>query len=370
MACRLVPAALVLALAGAGAPAADDEACEQRGGECGAAAMRVELLQSGVKRADAVLVSSRRDTEVSVANRTSAPHTWSGWGTRLPTPALWATPESRDAAIATVLRPTDVVVLTHPKTGTTWLQQICEQLRTRGNMEFTEITERQPWLDLAYDCGVDMDADQHAEPRIFKSHQVPAAVSTGAKYISIVRDPADVLQSFFSFQKSQGILSFREFDDVNSYAASGHFETNVANLWEYYTQLWRAREDPNLLVQSYEELAKDESAYLPRIAEFLGVQLDEDLRQIVLDMSSKDFMLEHAAQFDDSYITSECSNAPLGNEDVFAEKVTTEQRDELTPATRAWLQALWDERVLPRTLLRSYDQMSAAFAALARGEHS
>jgi aryl sulfotransferase len=284
-------------------------------------------------------------------------------------PALWATPESREAAAAIVLRPTDVVVITRPKTGTTWLQQICEQLRTRGNMEFTEITERQPWLDLAYDCGVDMDADQHAEPRIFKSHQLLAAVSTGAKYISIVRDPKDVLQSVFSFERAKGIAPFADFDDVNSYAASGHFE--ICNVWEFYTQLWRAREDPNLLVQSYEELAKDESAYLPRIAEFLGVQLDGSLRQMVLDMSSKDFMLEHADQFDDNYIKSECSNGALhgGNEDASVEKVTTEQRDELTSTTLAWLQAVWDERVLPRTMLKNYQSMSVALAALARGEH-
>jgi hypothetical protein len=179
-----------------------------------------------------------------------------------------------------------------------------------------------------------------------------------------------VLQSHFSFNKAKEISPFNGFDDVNSYAASGHFETTATSIWEYYTQLWRAREDPNLLVQSYEELAKDESAYLPRIAEFLGVQLDEDLRQIVLDMSSKDFMLEHADQFDDSYIMNECAASSRWNEDVIAEKVTTEQRDELTPTTLAWLQALWDERVLPRTLLRNYDEMSVAFAALARGEHS
>lgn len=363
----LVPAALVLALAGAGAPAADDEACEQRGGESGAAAMRVELLQSGVKLADAVLVSGRRGAEVSLANRTSEPHAWTGWGTRLPEPEMSATPASREAASAAVLRPTDVVVITFPKTGTTWLQQICELLRTGGNMDFMEITERQPWLDLAYDCGVDMDADQHAEPRIFKSHQQLAAVNTGAKYISIVRNPKDVIQSVFRFEKAKGIPPFADFDNVNDYAATGHFE--IANIWEFYTQLWRARKDPNVLIQSYEELVKDESAYLPGIAEFLGVQLDSDLRQTVLHMSSKGFMLEHATQFDDNYIMNECSNGPLegSNEDASQHKVTTEHRNEVNSTILAQLQSVWNERVLPRTMLKDYDAMSVALAALARG---
>jgi hypothetical protein len=178
-----------------------------------------------------------------------------------------------------------------------------------------------------------------------------------------------VLQSGFSFNKAKGISPFADFDDVNGYAASGHWESSVDNVWEFYTELWHARDDPNLLVQSYEELARDESAYLPRIAEFLGVQLDGVLRQMVLDMSSMDFMLEHATQFDDNYIANECATSPRWNDDASVEKVTTEQRDALTPTTLAWLQGLWDERVLPRTSLRSYDEMSAAFAALARGEH-
>ena len=65
-------------------------------------------------------------------------------------------------------RATDVFVVTYPKCGTTWMTQICHSLRTKGSMDFGEITEVCPWDILAFDCGQDLDADHVAEPRVFK----------------------------------------------------------------------------------------------------------------------------------------------------------------------------------------------------------
>jgi hypothetical protein len=250
----------------------------------------------------------------------------------------------------TVLRPTDVVVVTFAKTGTTWLQQICEQLRTGGDMSFSEISERQPWLDIAWDCGQDLNADQAVEPRVFKSHQRLSAVNTGAKYISIVRNPADVFQSYLSFSTEKG-------RDEN--ALTRTFEQK--DIWAYYSDLWGARNEPNVLVQCYEALVDDEEVYLPRIAEFLGVPLDADRLQTVLRMSSKSFMLSHVDQFDDHFV-HRCVNSSLS-----AAKVVTEEKSVLTPAIVSWLQRLWDERMLPQTGLQDYEALATAISALARG---
>jgi hypothetical protein len=37
------------------------------------------------------------------------------------------------------------------KEGTIWVQQICHQLRTGGDMEFEEISQVVPWIELARD---------------------------------------------------------------------------------------------------------------------------------------------------------------------------------------------------------------------------
>ena len=62
-------------------------------------------------------------------------------------------------------RESDVFVVTTPKCGTTWMQQILHQLRTGGDMEFREITEVVPWIELAHDLHLDLEIEQRAIPR-------------------------------------------------------------------------------------------------------------------------------------------------------------------------------------------------------------
>lgn len=275
--------------------------------------------------------------------------------------------ESRKVAEEARLRPTDVVVITFPKTGTTWLQQTCEQLRTGGDMSFTEITERQPWLDFAWDCGQDLSLDHVASPRLFKSHQLLSAINTGAKYMSTIRDPQAVLLSWFQFQKAKGRPIFVDCRDANDYAETGQFEGhNIfgTNVWDYYVELWEARNEPNVLVLCYEALMADQNAYLPSIARFLGVPSDETLLQTVAGMTTKEFMAKHERQFDDNFIA--IKGKELGRAVKVMEvgtKVTAGHKTQFTPATKAWLQRQWDEKVAPRTGLASYEDMARIIAA-------
>lgn len=234
-------------------------------------------------------------------------------------------PSSKEVAESYRLRQSDVVVLSFPKTGTTWTQTVCEQLRTNaeGYEGFEDITQRQPWLDFAYDCGQDLNSEMYGlpcqlpsqplhqqerhpspqerhpspeenqdvteddpntivitklkasyfpprgpllSPRIFKSHQLLSAINPGAKYLCIVRDPAATLLSWFDFQKAKGRLGYTEYEDVNEHIAkqpelfSGN---NIfgTNLWEMYAEMWSARNDPSVKILVYEALIADASSH-------------------------------------------------------------------------------------------------------------
>jgi len=290
---------------------------------------------------------------------------WSGWRTKGYTCLPHVSGESKRRGEVAQLRPTDVVVITFPKTGTTWLQQVCEQLRTGGDMSFTEIEERQPWLEFAWDCGQDLDDDQVAFPRLFKSHQLLSAINPGAKYLSILRDPETVFTSWFHFQKVKNRRPFVDCADTNEYALTGDFEgDNIfgTNVWDYYVELWEARHEANVFVLCYETLVKNARAYLPHIAQFLGTPDDNSRLETVLQMSSKEFMAEHGHQFDDHFIRDK--GMELGRAAKIMEvapKVTTRQKDVLTPKTLKWLERTWAEKVTPRTGLASYKDMCAAF---------
>ena len=62
-------------------------------------------------------------------------------------------------------RPSDVLIVTPPKCGTTWMQQIVHQLRTGGDMAFHEISEVVPFIEFAHAMHVDLEAEQTKNPR-------------------------------------------------------------------------------------------------------------------------------------------------------------------------------------------------------------
>ena len=82
-------------------------------------------------------------------------------------------------------------VATFPKSGTTFVTNICHQLRSRCEAnDFEEITAICPWIDLAVDVGQNLEDDHAHEPRVFKSHMNPSNLNPGGKAIFVVRDPA------------------------------------------------------------------------------------------------------------------------------------------------------------------------------------
>ena len=62
-------------------------------------------------------------------------------------------------------RSDDVLVVTPPKCGTTWMQQILHQLRSGGDMSFDEINDVVPFLETAYDTEIDLEAEHNFQPR-------------------------------------------------------------------------------------------------------------------------------------------------------------------------------------------------------------
>ena len=110
-----------------------------------------------------------------------------------------------DAADRFVARATDVFISTYPKSGTTWMQQVVHQIQTGGNTDFEEISLVVPWLESAVDTGVDPEAEQAGGFRSFKCHLLHKNLPQGARYITVVRDPASVLKSFYNFFSGCGL---------------------------------------------------------------------------------------------------------------------------------------------------------------------
>lgn len=94
--------------------------------------------------------------------------------------AAMGSAEGIKRALAFKPRPDDVIITPYGKCGTTWMQQVFHGLRTRGDMDFDDISRVVPWIETAHDLGLDLEAPQRGHPRGFKSHLAYDLVPKGA----------------------------------------------------------------------------------------------------------------------------------------------------------------------------------------------
>ncbi len=212
----------------------------------------------------------------------------------------------------------DVFITTYPKCGTTWTSQICHSLRSNGSMRFEEIGEVVPWDILALDCNQDLNDDQVAFPRLFKSHEdwehVPGGGanalaprgSNEARYIYVMRNPKDAFVSFYNFMPAYtglktGSLTMQEFADAIFAGVS-----QAGGIWRHFLSFCKVRKRPNVLLLFFEDLKEDLRANVRLIADFMEIfQPGDELEKridVAVEKSSYKFMRAHATQFDDHFV--------------------------------------------------------------------
>lgn len=259
--------------------------------------------------------------------------------------------------------PTDVLISTYPKSGTTWAQQIVHGLRTRGSMDFDEISLVVPWIETAPMLGIDLDAPQVAQPRAFKTHLSWEAVPKGGRNIYIVREPGDVLVSFYHF------LSGVSFEvgavDLDTFAVDLFLVgSQSGRYWEHVLSWWQVRSRSDVLFLCFEDMKQDLRGAVARIANFIGIEADDDLIDLATRQASFEFMRAHESRFDDRP-TQHAMCKMLGFPPAHTTKVRAgrvgARHDEVSPRIAALLDAEW-QRVLAPIGLRSYDDLRAKLA--------
>ena len=228
-------------------------------------------------------------------------------------------------------RPTDVVVATFPKTGTTLVTWICHLLRTdaapfetdllaeedknQGNESETSVASTKttktqepfetlyevvPWPLLSWDIGYDPNVQgSHFTPRVFKSHLRMASIYPGCRYVVTVRDPAKTVLSFYNFFISKKVPFLVDVDtgdenenenenkatgsgsgpapklkmDVSTFLVDMPFVkgNNLrASLWEYYAEYHVLMNCPSVLILVYEDFLTDMQSQIRLLSGFVG----------------------------------------------------------------------------------------------------
>jgi len=258
-------------------------------------------------------------------------------------------------------RATDIIVATYRKCGTTWMLQIAHQLRTRGSMDFADISQVIPWLEVCSQIGREVDVDQVANPRVFKSHLPWEALPAGGKFICVLRDPGDALVSLYHF--FNGAALPLDCFDLDTFARLMFLVPDPSHgfYWHHVRSFWSRRHDPNVLLCCYEDMKRDLPSEVRRVASFMGLAGDEERIAIATEHASFAFMKQHKAKFDELAPSLALRKLRGLSVDGWKDKVrsgrTGDSLTALSPALRTELRDAWQREIAEPLGIGSYEEL-------------
>jgi Sulfotransferase domain len=282
----------------------------------------------------------------------------------------------------------DVVIATTPKAGTTWVQQICHQIRCalvapQRCMEFDEISAVVPWIELAHDLGQNLQGEQlpfavpENVPRFFKTHCWYNHCPRFPKTIVVLRDPCDVLASFYKF--FEGWFFDAGSIDIETFANEFWLSRGVpdssmtqnasyfVHLRSWYMQLHDGKSS-NILLLFFEDLQDNLEHQIRRIAKFVSNEhhnfdVDEVIHHATAHATFS-FMKENEGKFDEK-LTKLGRNEICGllkDAGMSKSKIGTGKSGlgrSLPHSIREKIQIKWNEVVYPVTGCRDYCELRA-----------
>ena len=208
------------------------------------------------------------------------------------------------------VRPDDIWIITYPKCGTTWTQEIVWHILNDVNKELgkTSLYSRSPFLEreglqcpnpsskkiisdgtthqhiirrvMSFEESVDTTASLPS-PRIIKSHLpfelLPQHILDKAKVIYVCRNPKDVCVSFFHHHTDvfDNVYQFKgTFNDFAALFMQGKLENG--SYIDHLKGAWKHRNHPNMKFLWYEDMKKNTVKEVSDIATFVNHPLSED----------------------------------------------------------------------------------------------
>ena len=230
------------------------------------------------------------------------------------------------------VRPDDIWIITYPKCGTTWTQEIVWHImndvnKDLGNLplfvrtpflEFqgihsveyspannfrrgSELDEKQATL-MKRLCDESVDYTQSLpSPRIIKTHLpfelLPAKIIETSKVIYVCRNPKDTCVSYF-FHMTDAL--------ANMYRYEGTFDQYIdqfmngklkyGNYFHHLKSAWKRRDHPNMKFVWYEDMCKDPRKEVTSLATFINHPLSEEKVAELVDHLKFSNMKERASQ--------------------------------------------------------------------------
>jgi aryl sulfotransferase len=220
----------------------------------------------------------------------------------------------------------DIVISTPSKCGTTWMQHIVGSLVLDRPVLGAPISTLSPWLDMLIRTDEEvfglLDAQQHR--RWIKTHTPldGLPMHPTVTYIAVIRHPLDVALSDRDHRANMDAQRTHELrvaaagapdpsstgdpepqDDVaflrwfidNDALPTGSGPNGLADFCEQVTTYWVERNAPNVYLFHYTDLWEDLTGEMRRVADALGVSVDESRWPTFVEASTLESMRSRAA---------------------------------------------------------------------------
>ena len=189
-----------------------------------------------------------------------------------------------------VVKDGDVFVVTYPRSGTTWTEQMVHLLVNKGEQGEQRLTDAVPWLETLPQRPNGMLEFLKTMPprRLFTSHLpyplMPSLKNTTAKIVYVARNPKDVATStYFHNQSKLGYEGPWE----EHYQLFLNDDVGFGPYFEHVLPWWQAsQKDERILFLKYEDMKHDHAGNVAKLASFLHLEIDSQLINTVVALSS------------------------------------------------------------------------------------
>ncbi|XP_056153576.1 sulfotransferase 1 family member D1-like [Lampris incognitus] len=199
--------------------------------------------------------------------------------------------------------PSDLLIATYPKAGTTWAQEIVDLLLHNGDAEICRrapVTERVPFLEIfatpETPSGLEL-LSKMDPPRVIKTHLPFQLVPPGfwenkCKTIYVARNARDNLVSYYHFDRMN--MAHPEPGPWEGYIHKFmRGELSWGSWYEHVKGYWKEREERNILYLFYEDMKENPRREVERIMRYLELSLADDVIGRIVALTSFESMKDN-----------------------------------------------------------------------------
>ncbi|KAM9816825.1 sulfotransferase 1C2 [Neosynchiropus ocellatus] len=199
--------------------------------------------------------------------------------------------------------PSDLLIATYPKAGTTWTQEIVDLLLNNGDAEVCKRAPtpvRSPFLEInsppPIPSGLDL-LKKMDPPRVIKTHLPIQLVPLGfwenkCKAIYVARNAKDNLVSYYHFDCMN--LTQPEPGPWEGYIQKFmRGDLGWGSWYDHVKGYWEEREKKNILYLFYEDMKENPHREVKRIMRYLDLSLSDEVINRIVELTSFKKMKEN-----------------------------------------------------------------------------